>query len=589
MEFNNNLKNLSTKTIISNSQNSSSQETPLNTIKEEKQNDLCIKNIGIASLDDSFNENKDNKLYKIREKSFDIKLKLNSLTSNQIEISKLYIKKLTAQFQIDFPGLFVFPPQYIFSHIDLDSFYASCESLDNPHYKDIPLGVGSMNMLATCNYKAREYGIKAGMPGYMAKQICPTLHIVKCDFYKYNMYSEMVMGVLASFDKEIEIYGIDEACLVFDKEKFLVAARKINEMVEMYNTPLPTKNVEMKLKLSKSITNEFSMITDASKKNFDHKEEFNLKKVDLVFNYKNMKKLINNVRLLVFKNTGLTVSAGISVTRGLAKFACGINKPNGIFTIDKDFDSHIIDLETDKINGIGKATKEMLLKAYNINFIKDLRNNIHLLYLTLPYKTFLNLFYLSYGLSVFDQSSRRINTSRHSIGQSLSFKPTFEFKDICSVLWYLSTGLSNKLKDKNFKCGNISLSYKFSSFSSKSKQKKLKLFVYEDFEIFNECFDLLIQSKILHKKNKDEIFAVSSEIRLLGINCSDLVDITKQNQISFGGVVYNHKTCMICNKEYIHIDDKVFEGHVNKCLNEKEKEIKNKRAKLDYFLIKTKK
>lgn len=577
MEDSNNIQNLST------------QDTPLNTIKDEKSNVLSIKNIGIATLDDSFNENQDNKLYKIREKSFDLKLKLNFLTKSQIDVSKLYIKKLTTQFQIDFPGLFVFPPHYIYTHIDLDSFYASCESLDNPHYKDIPLGVGSMNMLATCNYKAREYGIKAGMPGYMAKQICPMLHIVKCDFYKYNMYSEMVMEVLANFDKEIEIYGIDEACLIFDKEKFLNAARKINEIIEVSNISFVHKENKIKYELNNITTNKNSKNYEKLKINYNQQEEINLKKVDLVFNYKNMKKLINNIRYLVYKNTGLTVSAGISVTRGLAKFACGINKPNGIFTIDKDFDSHILDLETDKINGIGKATKEMLLKAYNIKYIRELRDNIHLLYLTLPYKTFLNLYYLSYGLSVFDQSSRRSKASNHSIGQSLSFRPTNVFHDICSVLWNLSSRLSNKLKCKNLKCGNISLSYKFSSFSSKSKQKKLKLFVNEDYEIFNECFSLLIQSKIFVKKNFDEFYTVISEIRLLGISCSDLVDFNKRYQISFNSVIYNHKICMICNKEYIHIDDKVFEVHVNKCLNEKEKELKNKKSKLDYFLIKIKK
>ncbi|KAK6089694.1 hypothetical protein P3W45_001336 [Vairimorpha bombi] len=483
-------------------------------------NSSDIKNIGIALIDDIFCENQDTKLYKIRDKSFNIKNKLTHISESEIEMSKIYIQKLEKEFQVLYPALFTPNPSLIYCHVDLDSFYASVESLEHPEYKTIPLAVGVMNMLTTCNYVARKYGVKAGMPGYIAKQLCPNLKIVRCNFAKYNHYSERVMSVLSMFDENIEIYGIDEACLIFDRTKFEKACKKMNT--------------------------ESDTISTGS---------------DLSFCFQNVQILVEYIRGLVFKSTGLTVSSGISVTRGLSKYACGVNKPDGVFVIEKDFDSHLFELETDKINGIGKATKEMLLKSYNIKYVRELRNNLHLLYLTLPYKTFMNLFNLSYGLSCFD-STRSTRKPTQSVSINTSFRPTSDFYDMCGVLWYLSSSISDKLVRSNTKCKTITVNYKMSTFSSRTKQRKMSKLINSSIDLFNECMDLLIQSRVLTRYNKqdkpiDLFYNIPSDLRQLGISCSDLIKMDTVNVLKVFETVYNPRKCMICERELLFSQEKV--------------------------------
>jgi DNA polymerase kappa len=55
--------------------------------------------------------------------------------------------------------------------VDMDGFYAACEELYDPALKSVPVGVaaGPSSVLTTANYVARKYGVRAAMPGFIAK------------------------------------------------------------------------------------------------------------------------------------------------------------------------------------------------------------------------------------------------------------------------------------------------------------------------------------------------------------------------------------------------------------------------------------
>ena len=47
------------------------------------------------------------------------------------------------------------------------------------------MAVGGMGMLSTSNYAARKFGVRAAMPGFIAKKLCPNLVIVPSNMEKY--------------------------------------------------------------------------------------------------------------------------------------------------------------------------------------------------------------------------------------------------------------------------------------------------------------------------------------------------------------------------------------------------------------------
>ena len=62
-------------------------------------------------------------------------------------------------------------------HADLDAFYASVEQLLNPDLRGKPIAVGGGVVLAA-SYEAKAFGVKGGMAGRKARELCPHLIFV---------------------------------------------------------------------------------------------------------------------------------------------------------------------------------------------------------------------------------------------------------------------------------------------------------------------------------------------------------------------------------------------------------------------------
>ncbi|GFQ65976.1 DNA polymerase kappa [Trichonephila clavata] len=95
-------------------------------------------------------------------------------------------------------------------HIDMDAFYAAVEMEDNPELKGKPIAVGSSSMLSTSNYEARKYGVRAAMPGFIGKKLCPHLAIVPCNFKRYKEVSHMVQDIVRDYDPDYCPASLDE-------------------------------------------------------------------------------------------------------------------------------------------------------------------------------------------------------------------------------------------------------------------------------------------------------------------------------------------------------------------------------------------
>ncbi|XP_021743371.1 DNA polymerase kappa-like [Chenopodium quinoa] len=101
----------------------------------------------------------------------------------------------------------------IWLHVDMDAFYAAVETLSNPSLKGTAMAVGGMSMISTANYEARRYGVRAAMPGFIARKLCPELIFVPVDFEKYTYYSTLTRKVFQRYDLNFISASLDEAYL----------------------------------------------------------------------------------------------------------------------------------------------------------------------------------------------------------------------------------------------------------------------------------------------------------------------------------------------------------------------------------------
>ena len=62
---------------------------------------------------------------------------------------------------------------------------------------------------STSNYIARRFGVRAAMPGFIAKKLCPNLVIVKGNYDKYRAVSKVVGEILLEYDPQYSQAGIE--------------------------------------------------------------------------------------------------------------------------------------------------------------------------------------------------------------------------------------------------------------------------------------------------------------------------------------------------------------------------------------------
>ncbi|KAL1670063.1 hypothetical protein GGF50DRAFT_122768 [Schizophyllum commune] len=105
--------------------------------------------------------------------------------------------------------------QYIV-HVDMDAFFANVEMLYQPDLKGKPFGVG-MGVLTTASYEARQYGVRSGMPTFIAKKLCPELILVKINHERYSEKSKQVMDIFRRYDPTMCPASCDEGYLNITK------------------------------------------------------------------------------------------------------------------------------------------------------------------------------------------------------------------------------------------------------------------------------------------------------------------------------------------------------------------------------------
>lgn len=205
----------------------------------------------------------------------------------------------------------------IIMHVDMDAFFASVETRDNPALRGKPLIIGSLpgerGVVATCSYEARKYGIHSAMNIKEAFRLCPNAIYMHPNIDKYKAVSAQLHEIWNTYASAAETIALDEAYLdVTEQAGNLEGARGIARIIKQR-----TKN-----------------------------------------------------------EVGLTCSIGVAYSKTAAKMASEEKKPNGYYEIPsaKDFVNLIIDRDVRVIYTVGEMTAEKLY-ASGIHTVRDIQEN----------------------------------------------------------------------------------------------------------------------------------------------------------------------------------------------------------------------
>jgi DNA polymerase IV len=185
-------------------------------------------------------------------------------------------------------------------HADLDAFYASVEQLLDPSLLGKPIAVGGGVVLAA-SYEAKAFGVRGGMSGRRARELCPQLQFVSGNFKEYQRLGDAAIQVLGDFTPLVERLSIDEA---------------------------------------------FADVAGCER----------------LFGPPDM--IAKEIRRRVRAEVGLPISVGVARTKHLAKIASQVAKPDGLVVVDPTAEvAFLHDLPVELMWGVGPVTKARLADA----------------------------------------------------------------------------------------------------------------------------------------------------------------------------------------------------------------------------------
>ncbi len=329
------------------------------------------------------------------------------------------------------------------AHFDLDSFFVSVERIKNPSLIGKPVIVGGMSergVVAACSYEARAFGVSSAMPGKMAKRLCPDAIWIRGDFESYVKYSDMVTNLMESHLPLLEKASIDEF---------------------------------------------YADLTGMDK-------------------YFGSYKYATELRLRVKKDTGLTISLGMSSGKTISKVATNECKPNNQKLIPLGEErSFLSPLAISKMPMVGKVTGQQL-RNMGITSIGMLAE--------MP-KKMVQAVLGQNGVSLWDRANGIDNSpvmpyhDQKSMSKEMTFdKDTTDVSLLRAILVKMTEELCYDLRRKNRCVGQLSVKIRYSNFDTHLRQLSISYTANDDqlqekaLEIFEKLYDRRLLIRLIGVK-----------------------------------------------------------------------------------------
>lgn len=396
-------------------------------------------------------------------------------------------------------------------HVDMDAFYAAVEMRDCPELKDKPMAVGSMSMLSTSNYHARRFGVRAAMPGFIAKKLCPDLVIVQTNFDKYRAVSAQVREIFSVYDPNFMPMSLDEAYL--DITEHLEQRKHWPDTMRTHKTCDAMTENDAGRSAGESERDELSPVlfedspsSSPSLSGADGKAE--------VFGT-SAEEAVREMRFRIEQKTSLTASAGIAPNMMLAKVCSDKNKPNGQYRIPPERQvvmDFMKDLPVRKVSGVGKVTEKMLA-ALGIVTCAQLGQQVALLSLLFSGTSWHHFLHISLGLG---STHMERDSERKSMSTERTFGEMSDAGEQYSLCRELCHDLAQDLQREGLKGKTVTLKLKNVKFEVKTKAFTLQYAVCTEEEIFAAAKDLL-------KVEMDSVSPQPLKLRLMGVRVSGFI------------------------------------------------------------------
>jgi DNA repair protein REV1 len=293
--------------------------------------------------------------------------------------------------------------QSIIMHVDMDCFFASIGSRDNPELKGTPIAIAhsigssgkSTSEIASCNYEARKYGISNGMTIGKARTLCSNLSVLNYDFDKYDQASRQLYLVLLKYADDIQAVSCDEAFV-----EVSTAVYKIHQQdLDIFDQ---------------------EMLTKASIK------------------------LADQIRAEIREATQCNASIGISHNILLSRLSTKKAKPDGIYYLSMEHvDEFMNTINIRDLPGIGRQISSKLKDSFGIETCKELQyQSKSSLESVVGEKTGKMLYEYARGID----NKQLENKERQSIGAEVNWGVRFDTKiELDKFLMGLSQEVSSRL------------------------------------------------------------------------------------------------------------------------------------------------
>lgn len=294
-------------------------------------------------------------------------------------------------------------------HIDLDTFFVSCERKVNSalNGKPIIIGGGDRGVIASCSYESRYYGVRSAMPIRMALKLCPEAKVIRGDM---DLYSKM--------------------------------SHEVTEIIEE-NVPV----------MEKASIDEFYL---------------DLSGMDRFFG---CYKMTNELAATIMKETGLPISFALSQNKTVSKIGTGEAKPLGHLEIQSAMVRPFLDpLSIKKIPMVGDATFQ-LLSRIGIRTIKTLSEMPSDVLQNIIGKNGLELWKKANGIDetpVIPYSERKSISSERTFD-----KDTINVEGIRTLITGMAEQLAHQLRKEKWLTSTVVVKIRYSNFDTETKQCRI--------------------------------------------------------------------------------------------------------------------